>query len=104
MEREWLPIEAEDGNTGGPYALVRRIYGLNGAQYPRLSIVIYPEALRGSAKDKGIILTTSIKNDAEGWWYEYGIPLALLDDAIEMLLHCQDGSLYENSEFVKNKE
>lgn len=61
---------------------MRRIFGLDGNQYPRLSISIYPNFLGV----EGLKIGVNRKDAPDGWWGECNLPAELIDDAIALLV------------------
>lgn len=83
MAQKWMPIEPEDGNVGGDFALACRTYGLDGHQYPRLTIKLYKDVL---CDPEAIKLSCNRKNGPEDWWMAQGVPMSLIEQAV-ILLH-----------------
>lgn len=71
----------QDKNTGGPYAILKRVYGQHGEEWPRLVMSVFDHAIFS-----GVRLSISVKNNESSCWYDVGIPRELLNDAAEMLL------------------
>lgn len=80
----WKKIVPEDGNDGGSeFVLVKNVYGLNGSQYPRICVGVYPDVFTTS--EKRVRISCSEKSDPESWWHDQGIPKELIGDLKEML-------------------
>ena len=83
MAMSWTKITPEDGNNGGDFAADKRIYGLNGQQYPRRSLSIIENP-------GGFSLKSSLKNNKDDIWQSTVIHFDLLDDSIDMLKRAKD--------------
>lgn len=91
----WVRLDEKKlRNTGHsrnhPHVLSHRVYGKDGAKWPRISLSIYSFA--DLTPDAGFTLSASIKSGPGTWWetLHLGIPRELISDVVELMREAEE--------------
>ena len=99
VDDNWVKIDFKDiqdsnigsGEEGLPFDCPFFVYGAGGKQYPRITIKVQSYLSIDDGRKDPFTVRCNMKEDVDSWWDEAPIPVALIEDVIELIKQYKDG-------------